>query len=212
MAEETKKLPGKVSRREFLKGMGTGVLSTATLTTGGLLSKETAAAILGPGAETLRGRQTIALTVNGKVLRVQAEPRTTLLSVLRDQLELTGSKEVCDRGQCGACTVLIDGKLALACMTLAVDVRGKTITTVEGLGKDGELTPLQQAFVQEDGLQCGFCTPGMVVASTALLKANPNPSLEEIKIALSGNLCRCGAYNNIFSAVQTAAKTMRKGG
>ena len=212
MADDAKKSPGSVSRREFLKGMGTGVLSTATLTTGGLLSKETAAAILGPEAETLRGKQTIQLSVNGKLQRAQAEPRTTLLSVLRDQLDLTGTKDVCDRGQCGGCTVFIDDKLALACMTLAVDARGKKIVTVEGLGKNGQLTPVQQAFVQEDGLQCGFCTPGMVVASTALLKANANPSLEEIKLGLSGNLCRCGAYNNIFSAVRTAAKNMRKGG
>ncbi|MDQ7052738.1 MAG: (2Fe-2S)-binding protein [candidate division KSB1 bacterium] len=202
----------KISRRSFLKGMGSGILSTATLTTGGLLSKEAAARILGPEGEAIRGRTTITLTVNGRAHRLAVEPRTTLLSALRDRLNLTGPKEGCDRGHCGACTVLMDGKAVLACMTLAVDARGKTITTVEGLAKGDELSPVQKAFVEKDGLMCGFCTPGLVVAATALLQENPNPTLDDIKDGLAGNLCRCGTYPKVFEAVQTAAKSMRKGG
>ena len=202
----------KISRRSFLKGMGSGILSTATLTTGGLISKEAAARILGPEGETIRGRTIITLMVNGRAHRLAVEPRTTLLSALRDRLNITGPKEGCDRGHCGACTVLMDGKAVLACMTLAVDARGKTITTVEGLAQGDELSPVQKAFVEKDGLMCGFCTPGLVVAATALLQENPNPTLDDIKEGLAGNLCRCGTYPKVFEAVQTAAKSMRKGG
>ena len=212
MASNENHEKSKLSRRSFLKGMGSGILSTATLTSGGLLSKETAAAILGPEGQAVRGAQAIQLKINGKKQLVKIEPRTTLLSALRDRLDITGTKEVCDRGQCGACTVLVDDKPVLSCMMLALDARGKEITTVEGLAADGELSPVQEAFVEKDGLMCGFCTPGFIVSSTALLKENPNPSLEEIKAGLSGNLCRCGTYPKAFAAVQAAAKNMRKGG
>jgi aerobic-type carbon monoxide dehydrogenase small subunit (CoxS/CutS family) len=143
---------------------------------------------------------------------VDVEPRTTLLSALRERLEMTGTKEVCDRGQCGACTVLMDGRPVLACMTLAVDARGREIATVEGLARNGELSAVQAAFVEKDGHMCGFCTPGMVMAATALLQENPKPSLEEIKQGMAGNLCRCGTYPKVFEAVQAAAEKMRKGG
>ncbi len=202
----------KISRRTFLKGMGSGVLSAASLTSGGLISKEAAARILGPEGERIRGRTTITLEVNGRKQRVKVEPRTTLLQVLREQLHVTGPKEVCDRGQCGACTVMLDGKTVLACMTLALDARDAKIITVEGLASGGKLSAVQQAFVEKDGLMCGFCTPGLVMAATALLRENPNPSLDDIKRGLAGNLCRCGTYPKVFEAVQAAAQNLRKGG
>ena len=134
------------------------------------------------------------------------EPRVTLLRALRNHLGLTGAKEVCERGACGGCTVLLDGAPICACLLLAVDAVGHEITTVEGLGAPDQLSPVQAAFVECDALQCGFCTPGFVVASTALLRQNPHPSLEEIKTGLAGNLCRCGTYGRIFEAVQRAAQ------
>lgn len=212
MAQEKIKKLGGISRRSFLKGLGGGVAGAATLSPTGLLSRETTTAILGPQAETLSGSQKIQLTINGKISTVTAEPRTTLLSALRHQLELTGAKEVCDRGQCGACTVMIAGKTQLACMTLAVDARGKEIATVEGLAQGEELTAVQQAFIEKDGLMCGFCTPGFVMSATALLKQNPSPSMDDIKNGVSGNLCRCGTYPKVFEAIDAAAKNMRKGG
>lgn len=212
MAEEKNKQSGGISRRTFLKGLGGGVAGAAALPATGLLGKETTAAIFGPEAETLSGSQKIQLDINGAMKTVTVEPRTTLLSALRNQLELTGAKEVCDRGQCGACTVMIDGKTQLSCMTLALEARGKKITTVEGLAEGDELTALQEAFVEKDALMCGFCTPGFVMASTALLQANPNPTMDEIKNGVSGNLCRCGAYPKVFEAIETAAQNMRKGG
>lgn len=209
---EEKKLKGKVSRRKFLKGMGGGIATTAAISSGGLLTKEAAAAIFKPDAETIAGMQTIQLNINGKMLRVTVEPRTTLLNALRDKLELTGTKEVCDRGQCGACTVHVDGEPILSCMALALDVRDKKIITIEGLTKGEELTAVQKAFVEKDALMCGFCTPGFVMSATTLLQNNPTPSADEIKQGLSGNLCRCGTYPKLFEAVEAASKTMRKGG
>jgi xanthine dehydrogenase YagT iron-sulfur-binding subunit len=212
MAEKDKR-PKGLSRREFLKGMGSGMIGTAVLGSGGLIPEEAAAEILSPEAESISGRQVIQLKINGKLESVEVEPRTTLLSAIRNKLNLTGTKEVCDRGQCGACTVMVNNKPVLSCMTLALDARNNEITTVEGLSEsETKLSPVQAAFVEKDGLQCGFCTPGFVVASTALLRENPNPILDEIKLGLSGNICRCGTYPKVFEAVQTAAKNMRKGG
>jgi aerobic-type carbon monoxide dehydrogenase small subunit (CoxS/CutS family) len=155
--------------------------------------------LLGPDAVALK------LTVNGATQRVTVEPRVTLLNALRNHLDLTGAKEVCDRGGCGGCTVLLDGDPVNACMMLAADAVGHEITTVEGLGTPEKMSPLQQAFVEADALQCGFCTPGFVVSGTALLARNPDPSLDEIKGGLAGNLCRCGTYSRIFEAVQKTA-------
>lgn len=149
----------------------------------------------------------VTLNVNGKDVRLQLEPRVTLARALRNHADLTGTKEICDRGACGGCNVLLDGQLVNSCMLLALDAVGKKIRTVEGLAKGEELSPLQAAFVKHDALQCGFCTPGMVMAGTALLEHNPNPSLAEIKRGFSGNLCRCGTYTRIFAAVQTVAKS-----
>jgi aerobic-type carbon monoxide dehydrogenase small subunit (CoxS/CutS family) len=212
MAEKDKK-PGGISRREFLKGMGSGMLGTAVLTSGGLLPKEATAEILGPEGESVTGSQVIQLQINGKLHSVEVEPRTVLLNAIRNNLNLTGTKQVCDRGQCGACTVLVDDKPILSCMTLALDARGREITTVEGLSESKtELSAVQAAFVEKDGLMCGFCTPGFVLASTALLKENLTPPSDEIRSGLSGNICRCGTYPKVFEAVQAAAKNIRKGG
>jgi aerobic-type carbon monoxide dehydrogenase small subunit (CoxS/CutS family) len=154
------------------------------------------------------GKVPITLNVNGKDQRLTVEPRVTLLRALRNQLDLTGPKEVCDRGACGACSVQLDGELVTSCMMLAVDAVGKKITTIEGLAKGDKLHPIQEAFVKHDALQCGFCTPGMVMACKALLDKNKSPSLVQIKRGLSGNICRCGTYNRIFAAVQTASKVL----
>ncbi|NOX37075.1 MAG: (2Fe-2S)-binding protein [Calditrichaeota bacterium] len=206
-----KKGSSGISRRDFLKGMGTTILSTAVVTGGGLVPDSATAALLDDTVETISGRVKISLRVNHKVYSVAVEPRTTLLEVLRERLGLTGAKPACNRGECGACTVLVDNQPMLACSLLAVDVRDADIITVEGLSTDDTLTAVQKAFVEKDGLMCGFCTPGFVVAATALLQKNPNPSLSEIKQGLSGNLCRCAAYPKIFEAVQQAARTMQRG-
>jgi aerobic-type carbon monoxide dehydrogenase small subunit (CoxS/CutS family) len=151
----------------------------------------------------------VRLTVNGKKYELCVEPRRTLLEALRKDLGLTGTKKGCDEGTCGACTVLLDGKPIYACMALAIECGGKSIETIEGLGENGKLHPVQQAFIEEDGLQCGFCTPGQVMSLKALLDAKRNPTAEEIRYALSGNLCRCGAYPKILKAALKAAELMR---
>ncbi len=156
---------------------------------------------------TVRGPSAVDLTleVNGLDRRVRVEPRTTLLDTLRDQLALTGAKRVCDRGECGACTVLVDGEAVYACMTLAVECEGRSIVTIEGLAGAEKLHPIQQAFIEADALQCGFCTSGQILAAKALLDRNPHPTPEEIRRGVSGNLCRCGTYPKIFRAVERAA-------
>jgi len=145
----------------------------------------------------------IHLTVNGEEHATTVEDRSTLLDVLRDKLFLTGTKEGCGTGECGACTVLIDGKPVLACLMLAINASGKKITTIEGLAVDGKLSPLQQAFVEFGAVQCGFCSPGMILSATALLAENPAPSREEVQKALEGNLCRCTGYNKIVEAIES---------
>jgi len=185
------------SRRTFLKTAGVGVAATGLV---GVGSQAVGASVLGPGAETL------SLKVNGAPHPVTVEPRVTLLNALRNHLDLTGAKEVCDRGSCGACTVLLDGEPVCSCLMLAADAVGHEVTTVEGLGTPEKMSPLQAAFVECDALQCGFCTPGFVVAGTALLAQNPDPNLEQVKDGLAGNLCRCGTYGRVFEAVQKAAK------
>jgi carbon-monoxide dehydrogenase small subunit len=149
--------------------------------------------------------------VNGNSYEVMIDPSTTLLEVLRDQLDLTGTKHGCGIGQCGACTVQVDGKPILACLTLAIAVREKNILTIEGLSKMNILHPIQKAFVDYGAIQCGFCTPGMIMAAKALLDKNPEPTREEVKIAVAGNLCRCTGYVKIIDAVLAASEAMRKG-
>lgn len=151
--------------------------------------------------------QSITLNVNGRQYDVVVEPRETLLDVIRDKIGLTGTKKGCDTGDCGACTVLLDGKAVSSCLVLAVDAVGHEVTTIEGLGEGGNLDPLQRAFIEEFAIQCGFCTPGMIMAAKALLIENPTPTEEDIRRALAGNLCRCTGYTNIIKAVKKAAST-----
>lgn len=194
--------PSAVSRRAFLKGLGTAAVSTAALGAQGVaaeLEKARRERLHGPGAVP------VVLRVNGQDRPLQLEPRVTLLEALRDHAGLTGAKEVCDRATCGACTVLIDGAPVYACMTLAIEAQGKDIVTVEGLATGGKLTAVQQAFIDHDGLQCGYCTPGMVLSVTALLRENPRPTEHDVRRACAGNLCRCGTYPRVFEAALAAA-------
>ncbi len=154
----------------------------------------------GPGAID------ISLTVNGEQVTVRAAPRRTLLDTLRETLGLTGTKKVCDEGTCGACTVLVDGRPVYACMTFAVACEGKAIETIEGIAKDGELHPVQRAFIDADAFQCGFCTPGQIMSIVALLRENATPNEDDVRRAVAGNLCRCGAYPNIVKAGVAAEK------
>ena len=211
MPDKEKKQGTNISRRNFLKGVGTGTVA-ATVAPSVLIGSETAAEAQ---TEAAVASATIQLNINGKPYQVEVEARTTLLTVLRDgidtsgtNIDLTGAKLICDRGECGGCTVIVDGKTVYACMMLAMDVQGKQITTVEGLADGDNLHPVQEAFVQHDALMCGFCTPGFVVSSAALLSENTKPTLEDIKVGLSGNTCRCGTYPFIFDAVKTASRKM----
>jgi aerobic carbon-monoxide dehydrogenase small subunit len=150
----------------------------------------------------------IILTVNSQAYQVEVEPGDLLVDVLREKLGLTGTKKGCGTGDCGACTVILDGKTVDSCLVLAASAEGKTITTVEGLAVNGELHPIQQAFIERGAIQCGFCTPGLTLSSKALLDANPHPTEAEIRLAISGNLCRCTGYTKIIEAVQAAAELM----
>ncbi len=152
------------------------------------------------------GKVNIVLNVNGSDYPISVEPRRTLLDTLRTDLSLTGTKKVCDMGECGACTVIIDGKAAYSCLVLAIECAGRRVMTIEGLSSGSDLHPIQQAFIDEDAFQCGFCTPGQIMAVKALLDRNPDPTEAEIRTAVSGNLCRCGAYLRIFKAARAAAK------
>jgi aerobic-type carbon monoxide dehydrogenase small subunit (CoxS/CutS family) len=184
--------------------MGSGAIGTAVLQP-----------LLGQTIATQKGRvpvydkKTVALTVNGQKVSLEVGANETLLDVLRDRLDLTGAKKVCDRGECGGCTVHLDGEPVYACMFLAIRADGRTVKTVEGLAEGDKLHPVQEAFIEKDGYQCGFCTPGFLMTTSAFLEKNPDPTLEEIKKALSGNLCRCGNYAKLYGAVQTAAKKLR---
>jgi len=188
-----------LSRRDFFRTGAVGAVSAALVGEEGLAKNEAGTQILGPE------KVPIQLSVNGKTLHLEVEPRVTLLDALRDDLSLTGCKKVCDRGTCGACTVLMDGKAVYGCSILALEAQGHAIVTVEGLGSPDELHPIQKAFIENDGQQCGFCTPGFVVACKSFLDENPNPSLEDIEKGLGGNLCRCGTYVGIRAAVLQAA-------
>ncbi|MCW5978778.1 MAG: (2Fe-2S)-binding protein [Bryobacteraceae bacterium] len=184
-------------------GLGGGAIGTALLEKEAVAAPPPAAAASGPGEVP------ISLWVNGKEHKLNVEPRVTLLDALRDHLSYTGAKRVCDRGTCGACTVILDGKAVYACSVLAIDAQGRKIQTVEGLSQGSELHPVMKAFVHHDAQQCGFCTPGFVVAAKAFLDEHPNPSDDQVRDGLGGNLCRCGTYVGIRQAVLEAAKGMR---
>lgn len=203
-----------VSRRVFLEGTGAALVVAATPTLGAAQSANgdvvpsARAAQQAPAAP----RTQIRLTVNGAERTIEVEDRWTLNEVLRDQLELTGSKIGCNRGECGACTVLLDGEPVYSCSTLAVWADGHAVRTVEGLEQGGELSALQAAFIEHNGPQCGFCTPGQLMAATALLERNPRPTANDVRHALAGNLCRCSNYNAIVEAVLAAADAPSAGG
>jgi len=152
----------------------------------------------------------ITFTLNDELVTLSVPVHKTLLQVLREDLYLTGTKEGCDAGECGACTVMIDGKPINSCLTLAVEVEGRTVVTVEGLAKNGELHPLQQAFLDVGAVQCGFCTPGMLMSAKAVLDEIPDPTEEQIRTAIEGNICRCTGYDRIVKAIQTAAERMKR--
>jgi xanthine dehydrogenase YagT iron-sulfur-binding subunit len=204
------KLQTRLSRRAFIKGAGAAAVVAGIGPAGkpgasGSNSEERSpinngiAERLGPEAAS------IELIINGSVRQITLEPRVTLLEALRDYMGLYGTKLVCDRGACGACTVHLDGLPVTSCMILAIDARGHQIRTIEGLANGSEMHEVQSAFVEHDALQCGFCTPGMIMSMVAALNQNPNPNLEEIKRAVSGNICRCGTYPHVFNAALAAA-------
>lgn len=181
------------SRRNFLKTVGVGPLA-ATVVASRSAEAQTAARTMGPGEVP------IELTINGRTHALRVQPRVTLLDALRNTLDITGQKRVCDRGSCGACTVIVDGRTAYACSMLAVEAQGRQIRTVEGLVQGTVLHPVQKAFCDHDGLMCGFCTPGFVMSTVALLESNPNPTADEARRALDGNTCRCGTYARVLDA------------
>ena len=195
--------PGEgFSRRGFVKGVS---LSTGVLGAAGVLEEEaqaqSKAAVQGPGTVPIQ------LNINNRPYKVAVEPRATLLDTLRNQLDLTGAKRVCDRGTCGACTVIMNGKVVYACTVLAIDAQGRKIETIEGISQ-GKPHPVSVAWVNNDAQQCGYCTPGFVMAAKGFLERNPSPTYEQVKRGLGGNLCRCGTYVGIRKAVLEAAKTM----
>ena len=196
-----------ISRRGFLRGAslttaGTILLSSDVLAFEAKGKAATGKMVSASGTE-------IKMKINGNVHHLSVEPRTTLSNALRDQLGLTGTKVVCDRGSCSACTVFVDGKPVNSCMTLALDVGDKEVTTIEGIADGEELHPVQEAFIEEDASQCGYCTPGMVMSCVHLVENNSDPTLDDVKHATRGNLCRCGTYPHVFKAALSAAKKMK---
>lgn len=199
--EKTKKA---FSRRGFIKGasLAGGAIST------GILETPAEAA---PGNTVGPAAVPITLKINGKPVNVTVEPRTTLLDAMRNQIGLTGAKRVCDRGTCGACTSIVNGKAVYSCTTLAIDAQGKDIQTIEGIAPEGKMHPVSAAFVSNDAQQCGYCTPGFVVAAKNFLDRHPNPTYEQVERGLGGNLCRCGTYVGVRKAVLEAAKNIKGG-
>lgn len=199
-SKESESSPSNLSRRGFLKGVGAGAVVTGLVQPGTETKvADAATTTIGPEGAS------ISLSVNGKTQKLTVEPRVTLLDALRNRLDTTGSKKVCDRGTCGACTVLMDGDPVYACSILAVEAQGHKITTVEGLGTPDKMSDVQEAYVEHDASQCGFCTPGFVVATTAFVRDNPGASLDEVRAGLGGNLCRCGTYKGITEAAYNLA-------
>ncbi len=213
--EESGRKQGGLGRRDFVKLVGgTGVaVSAGVLTKKVLLPAEPNAQAAAAGRGIGPGPVNITLRVNGEEKVVAVEPRVTLLDALRDRLQLTGAKKVCDRGTCGACTVMVNGKAMYSCTMLAIDAAdsGADIRTIEGLAPEGQLHAVSAAFVDNDAQQCGFCTPGFVMACKAYLDSYPNPTYEQVKAALGGNLCRCGTYMGVRKAVLDAAMRMKGG-
>src|SRR4029453_19210460 len=192
------------NRRDFLKSAGVVSAVTAAVSPPEVEAQGAAGAgVVGPGEVPVR------LTVNGKRVDLSIEPRVTLLDALRMRADLTGNKRGCDRGACGACTMIVDGRAVYSCSTLAIEVQGKQIRTVDGLADGSTLHPVQEAFCDADGLMCGFCTPGFIMASVALLEKTPNPTPEQIRRGLDGNICRCGTFSRILEAVSSVKGVAR---
>ncbi len=192
----------KITRRTFIEGTGTGLIVAATMP----VLADGPAAVLPPPDAPAAPRTAIRLVVNGTDQRVEVEDHWTLAEVLRDHLHLTGTKVACDRGECGACTVRLDGAAVYSCSVLAVWADGRRVETIEGLAPGGHLHPLQQAFIDYDGPQCGFCTSGQLMSARALLERIPHPSKDEVRAGLAGNICRCSNYNHYVDAVLAATK------
>jgi xanthine dehydrogenase YagT iron-sulfur-binding subunit len=192
-----------VSRRDFLKTAGISSLAAGVAGVAEAEAQTTGARVVGPGEVPVQ------LMVNGKRVDLRIEPRVTLLDALRNRADLTGNKRVCDRGACGACTMIVDGRTVYSCSTLAIEVQGKQIRTVDGLANGATLHPVQQAYCDVDALMCGFCTPGFVMASVALLEKNPNPTPEQVRKGLDGNICRCGTFTRIMEATLKARGVTR---
>jgi xanthine dehydrogenase YagT iron-sulfur-binding subunit len=199
-----------ITRRGFLKGAGLTAAGSALLEPVRAFSSQTPAASDQAIKELGPGPVPVQLHVNGKDHAVNIEPRTTLADALRIHIGMTGTKIICDRGACSGCTVWLDKIPVNSCMMLAMDAIGHDVTTIEGLSAEGEPHPLQAAFVKHDAMQCGFCTPGMVMSCAALLEENPQPSEQDVRLAIAGNLCRCGTYPKIFSATLEAAGNIRR--
>ena len=199
----TEKTKTRVSRRGFVQGISVTTGAVALMEAPAAQAQSAAAKVMGPGL------QSITLNVNGKPLKVEVEPRETLLDTLRHKLDHTGAKRVCDRGTCGACTMIVNKKVVYACTMLAVDSVGKDIQTIESLTAGGKTHPIVPAFVKHDAQQCGYCTPGFVMASKGFLDKNPKPTYDQVKDGLGGNLCRCGTYVGIRQAVLEAAKNLK---
>jgi xanthine dehydrogenase YagT iron-sulfur-binding subunit len=202
MSEPNSDTSFSLSRRSFLKNFGASAAAAATTQVESVaaeLEKINSEKVFGPD------KVPITLQVNGKPLKLEVEPRVTLLDALRNYSNLTGSKEVCDRATCGACTVLLDDMPIYSCSKLAIEAQGAKITTIEGLAQNGKLSPVQQAFIDQDALMCGYCTPGFVMSVTALLKKNPRPTADQVRHACAGNLCRCGTYPRVLQAAMKAS-------
>jgi xanthine dehydrogenase YagT iron-sulfur-binding subunit len=199
-----KSKPNEFSRRKFIKGVGTGLAGTYVYTPSiakitKKIEKET--------EDLIEGKQWLSLKVNGRQVRLKIKPSTTLAELLREHLELTGTKVICNRGECGGCTVLLNGKAVYSCHILAMDAEGEEVITIEGLMTGEKLHPVQEAFKEHDGLQCGFCTPGQIMAAQALLLKNPKPGRDDVLKGMSGNLCKCAAYPKIVESVLAAVES-----
>ena len=202
-SEKDKQAQSGFSRRSWLGGVGTGAVGV------GVLEPEADAQA---APKVMSGEVEISLDINGKKRSVKVEPRTTLLDALRNRMDLTGAKRVCDRGTCGACTVSVNGKIVYGCTMLAVDAVGKNIQTIEGIAPEGQLHPVSAAFVNNDAQQCGYCTPGFVMAAKGFLDKNPNPTSEQVEKGLAGNICRCGTYSRIKAGIHMAAAQLKNTG